>query len=49
MNLYKIFVVYEVKADSQQEAVSVICVGNAFNQDKSIIDWDIIEIEDDES
>ena len=49
MNVYKItvreaaYVEYEIEADSEEEALSDLLMGDQTPKDSSIIDWDIIE------
>jgi len=55
MSIYKIsvreasYVEYEIEADSEQEAIYLIGMGDATLKDSSIMDSEIIEIEERES
>jgi hypothetical protein len=52
MNIYKItvdatvIVEYEIEADSEEGARDLLGMGDQTPKDSSIIDWDIIEIEE---
>ena len=52
MNIYKItvreasYVEYEIEAGSEEEARDLLGMGDQTPKDSSIVDWDIIEIEE---